>query len=172
MTCSVSISFIHKTGIISCIGFLSKLWKRTTDWVASQVALVINSLRANAGDLKDMDLIPELRRSLGGGHDNLLQYSCLENPWTEEPGGLRSIGLQRVGNNWSNLACTFQRLEVQNQSVSRAGLFGRLSLGLTGGSLPLYLHIIFSLCPCPYLVFLSGHQLFWLRAHCNELMLI
>ena len=63
------------------------------------MALVIKSLRANAGDLEDMDLIPELRRSLGGGHDNLLQYSCLENPWTEEPGGLRSIGLQRVGNN-------------------------------------------------------------------------
>ena len=26
-----------------------------------------------------------------------LQYSCLENPWTEEPGGLQLIGLQRVG---------------------------------------------------------------------------
>ena len=30
----------------------------------------------NAGDL---DLIPGLGRSLGGGHDNPLQYSCLEN---------------------------------------------------------------------------------------------
>ena len=28
-----------------------------------------------------------------------------ESPWTEEPGGLRSIGLQRVGHNWSDLAC-------------------------------------------------------------------
>ena len=26
-----------------------------------------------------------------------LQYSCSENPWTEEPGGLQSMGLQRVG---------------------------------------------------------------------------
>ena len=26
-------------------------------------------------------------------------------PWTEEPGGLQSIGSQRVGHNWSNLAC-------------------------------------------------------------------
>ena len=24
------------------------------------------------------------------------QYSCLENPWTEDPGGLESIGSQRV----------------------------------------------------------------------------
>ena len=31
----------------------------------------------NAGDL---DLIPGLGRSPGGGHGNLLQYSCLENP--------------------------------------------------------------------------------------------
>ena len=31
----------------------------------------------NAGDL---GLIPQLGRSPGGGHDNPLQYSCLENP--------------------------------------------------------------------------------------------
>ena len=28
----------------------------------------------------DLGLIPELGRSPGGGHSNLLQYSCLENP--------------------------------------------------------------------------------------------
>ena len=28
-----------------------------------------------------------------------------ESPWTEEPGGLQSIGLQRVGHDWSSLAC-------------------------------------------------------------------
>ena len=32
------------------------------------------------------------RRSPGGGHGNPLQFSCLENPWTEETGGLQSIG--------------------------------------------------------------------------------
>ena len=26
-----------------------------------------------------------------------LKYSCLETPWTEEPGGLQSMGSQRVG---------------------------------------------------------------------------
>ena len=30
--------------------------------------------------------IPGLGRSPGEGNGNLLQYSCLENPWTEEPG--------------------------------------------------------------------------------------
>ena len=45
---------------------------------------------------EDMGLIPGSGRSPRGEHDNPLQYSCLENP-IEEPGGLQSIGLQRVG---------------------------------------------------------------------------
>ena len=49
----------------------------------------------NAGDL---GLIPRLGRSPGGGHGNPLQYSCLgESPWTEEPGGLQSMGSKIVG---------------------------------------------------------------------------
>ena len=32
--------------------------------------------------------IPGLGRYTEEGHDNALQYSCLENPWTEEPGRL------------------------------------------------------------------------------------
>ena len=35
---------------------------------------------ANAGDIKDVRLIPGLGRPPGGGHENPLQYFCLENP--------------------------------------------------------------------------------------------
>ena len=35
---------------------------------------------ANAGDSGDTGSIPGLVRSPGGGHGDLLQYSCLENP--------------------------------------------------------------------------------------------
>ena len=35
---------------------------------------------ASAGALGDASLIPGLGKSLGGGHGNLLQSSCLENP--------------------------------------------------------------------------------------------
>ena len=31
-------------------------------------------------------------------HSNFLAW---EMPWTEEPGGLQSMGLQRVGNDWA-----------------------------------------------------------------------
>ena len=40
---------------------------------------MIKNLPANAGDARDMDLIPGLGRSPRGGNGNPLQYSCLEN---------------------------------------------------------------------------------------------
>ena len=46
---------------------------------ASQVVLVVKKLPANAGDVRGAGSIPELGRSPGGGHDNPLQCSCLEN---------------------------------------------------------------------------------------------
>ena len=42
--------------------------------------LVVKSLPANAGDIKDMGSIPGLGTSLGEGNSNPLQYSCQENP--------------------------------------------------------------------------------------------
>ena len=53
---------------------------------------VVKNLPANAGDAGDMGSVPGMGRCPGGGHCNPLQYSCLENPWAEEPGGLQSIG--------------------------------------------------------------------------------
>ena len=47
---------------------------------ASQVALVIKNLSANAGDIRDLGSIPGLGRSPGEGQHNPLQYPCLENP--------------------------------------------------------------------------------------------
>ena len=35
------------------------------------------------------------------GNGNPFQYSCLETPWTEEPGGLQSMGSKRVGQDWA-----------------------------------------------------------------------
>ena len=54
-------------------------------------------LPASVGDVREGSVIPRLGRSPEGGHGNSLQDSFLENPRTEEPGGLRSIELHRVG---------------------------------------------------------------------------
>jgi len=45
----------------------------------------------------DLGSIPGLGRSPEEGHGNPLQYYCLENPWSEEPCRLQSMGSQRVG---------------------------------------------------------------------------
>ena len=54
-------------------------------------------LPANTADIRHVGWIPGLGRSPEGGHGNPLWYSCLDNLTDEEPGGLPSIGLQRVG---------------------------------------------------------------------------
>ena len=61
------------------------------------MVLVITNTPANARDIRDADSIPGLGRSLGGGHDNPLKYSCLENLMDNGACGLQSIWLQRVG---------------------------------------------------------------------------
>ena len=49
------------------------------EW-AAQVVLVVKNLPANAGNIREVGLIPGLGRSPWGGHGNLLQYPGLENP--------------------------------------------------------------------------------------------
>ena len=42
-------------------------------------AVVKKKVPASAGYVRDVDSIPGLGRSPGGGKDNPFQYSCLEN---------------------------------------------------------------------------------------------
>ena len=54
--------------------------------------------KESACNVVDLGSIFGLGRSPGEGNGYPLQYSCLEKPpWTEEPGGLQSMGLQRAG---------------------------------------------------------------------------
>ena len=67
--------------------------------------LVEKNLPANAGDIRDMGSIPGLGRSPGGANGNPLQCSSLENTHGQRSLG-KSIGLHRVGHNWSDWAQT------------------------------------------------------------------
>ena len=62
------------------------------------MALVVKNPPANAGDLRDMGLIPGLGRSPGGGHGSPLQYSHLENPM--DRGAWWATG-HRVAQSWT-----------------------------------------------------------------------
>jgi len=75
--------------VLYIFGYYLYIW-------ASQVALVVKTLLVNAGEVRDTALIPGWGKSPGGSHGNPLQYSWWKIPWTEEPGGLLSIGLLRV----------------------------------------------------------------------------
>ena len=59
---------------------------------------MVKNLPANAGDIRDVGLIPGSGRSSGGGSDNPLQDSCLENPmgrgawWATVHGVTKNLG--------------------------------------------------------------------------------
>ena len=55
-----------------------------------------SEVKASAWNAGDPGSIPGSGRSPGEGNGNPLQYSCLENPWREEPGKLQSMGSRRV----------------------------------------------------------------------------
>ena len=69
----------------------------TVQFWTSQVALVVKNPPANEGGLRDLGSFPGSGSSPGGGHGTALQSSCLENPWTEEAGGLQSMGHKESG---------------------------------------------------------------------------
>ena len=58
---------------------------------------VVKNPPANA---EDMGLIPGSGRSPGGRNGNHSSILAWEIPWTEESGGLQSMGSQRVRHNW------------------------------------------------------------------------
>ena len=53
---------------------------------------VVKNPPVNAGDVSST---PGSGRSPGEGNGNPLQYSCLGNPWTEEPDRIQSMGRQK-----------------------------------------------------------------------------
>ena len=61
---------------------------------------VVKHLPANAGDTRDMGLIPGSGRSPGVGNGNPLQYACLENPY-----GQKSLAVHGVAKSQTQLKC-------------------------------------------------------------------
>ena len=59
--------------------------------LTSQVPLMVKNPPASVGDLRDVGSIPGSERSPGGGRDNPLLYSCLEN----------QAMVHRVAKNWA-----------------------------------------------------------------------
>ena len=74
------------------------MWSMSGPW-ASQVVLVLKNLPANAEDMRP-GFNPGAGRSPVEGHDNLLQYSCLENPLDR---GAWWATVHRVTKSWTRV---------------------------------------------------------------------
>ena len=80
---------------------------------ASQVGIVVKNLPANARHIKDMSSIPGLGYSLEAGMATHSSNLAWRIPWTEESGGLQSIGLQRLRHDWSDLV----RMQTRSSKI-------------------------------------------------------
>ena len=96
-------------GLQPCYLFLygSQAW-------ASQVALAVMTPPAKAGDAGNKASIPDWEDPLEDSLATLSSILGWRIPWTVEPGRLQSIGLQRVGHDWKDLARTHSRMTLHN----------------------------------------------------------
>ena len=69
-----------------------QLFVKISDSLGFPGGAVVKNPPANAGD---MDLIPGLGRFPGEGNGNHSSILAWKIPWTDEPGGLQSMGLQK-----------------------------------------------------------------------------
>ena len=78
---------------------------------------VVKNLPASAGGARDMGLILGWESSLGGGHGNPLQYSCLENSVDR---GVWWATIYRIVNSWTwlkQLSISIHESESESLSV-------------------------------------------------------
>ena len=85
------------------------------------MALVIKNLPANAGDTRDVSLIPGLGRSPGVGNDNRPQYSCLEN--SMDRGAYRAMSYEITKNQTSlSLSLTHRHTHTHTHTHTQTQL--------------------------------------------------
>ena len=94
---------------------------------------VVNSLPANAGDLRNVGLIPGLGRSPGGGPGDPLQYSWQENPTDREA---RQATVHGVTKSWTWLkwlsTCTPEdSVGVQPETEREEGVYMSVTVVLS-----------------------------------------
>ena len=90
---------------------------------ASQVALVLKNLLANAGDIRDVGSILGSGRSPGEGHGSPLQYSCLENPMDRGAWWAIVHGVAKSRTRLSDVTFTFTFLtSYSSLSIKETGI--------------------------------------------------
>ena len=117
--------------------------------MAFQLALVVKNLPGNAKDMRNVHSIPGSGRSLGGGHSNLPQYSCLENPMDR---GAWWATAYRVAKSWIQLkwhTCTqspnnnsWQTTYITNCSLTGFAFISFLHFLVQGSTIQVFLESV------------------------------
>ena len=92
-------------------GVNTNLFALCLDALLLVVALVVKNLPANEGDVRAVDSIPGSARSSGKGHNNPLQYSCLENSMDR---GAWQATVHRVTKSWTQVKRLSTQANTQN----------------------------------------------------------
>ena len=82
--------------------------------MGSQVVLVVKNSPTNVGEIKDVGLILGFGRSPGGGHDNSLQYFCLENVMGRGTWWATVHGVTKSQNDWAHTFVINVYMLIQN----------------------------------------------------------
>ena len=79
------------------------------------MAQLVKNLPANAGNARDVGGEDSLEKEMAT-HSNIIAWKI---PWTEEPGWLQYMRLERVGQDWAHMQFPLrQDLSVHNFDVS------------------------------------------------------
>ena len=88
---------------------------------------------------KDIGSFPGLGRSPEKGMETHSSILAWRIPWTEGPGRLQSMGLQRVRHDWSDLACMHMYISMQKHVNVYISIYTHIYFTHTH----IYLHIIY-----------------------------
>ena len=96
------LSVIHSSADYQFLNTLRGiLWVKWQEFIHSIVVPLIRTQYISILAKSYLWLICSVVLLYGEGNGTPLQYSCLENPMTEEPGRLQSMGSLRVGHDWA-----------------------------------------------------------------------
>ena len=113
-----------------------------------------------ACNVGDPGSIPGLGRSPGGGHDNPLQYSCLENPMDRKAWWATISGVTRVSHDLAAKPSTTTVFQFSHSVVSNSlQPHGQASLSITNSWSLLKLMSIVSVIPPYHLILCHPHLL-------------
>ena len=87
--------------VCNCLSWSS--WVRKTPWRRERLPTPVFLPGEFHGQSSLADTVHGVAKSWTRLRGSPFRYSCWRIPWTGEPGGLQSTGLQRVGHDWACL---------------------------------------------------------------------